>query len=89
MLSSFQPHHERMMNIKNNLNECTFHKTGQNYTEQFWKRCYDCFPNTNEGACLNCINICHDGHNIGTLQKGHFFVIVANKVCVKILGHLK
>ena len=59
--------------INTNLNECTFNKTGYNYSDQFWKRCYDCFPSDAEGACLNCISICHDGHRIGPLQKGRFF----------------
>lgn len=46
------------------LNSCTFLQTGERHYQQNWKRCYDCFPNEGQGACLNCIAICHAGHNV-------------------------
>lgn len=67
------------------LNDCTYKTTGRNYQNQYWRTCYDCFQNQNEGACLNCIQICHNSHRIGPLRKGDFFCDCgageANKKC--------
>lgn len=55
------------------LNQCTFALTGQTMKSQYYKQCFTCFPNDNMGACLNCISMCHNGHNIGPLMRGLFF----------------
>lgn len=56
------------------MNSCTFIKTRDRYYNQYWKRCLDCFPDVNTGACLNCIAVCHDGHNIdNTLRLSNFY----------------
>ena len=57
----------------NNINKCTYDGTN-GFKRQYWKRCLDCFPRDNEGACLNCIGVCHDGHRIdNTLRVGDFY----------------
>lgn len=56
-----------------NLNECTYKKTGKNYALQFWRHCFTCFKDLEEGACLNCASICHAGHALGPIKKGNFF----------------
>ena len=57
-----------------NLNACTFTTTGRAYQQQYWKRCLDCSTQSNVGACLNCIAVCHAGHRIDpTLREGKFF----------------
>ena len=64
------------------LNCCTFHSTGQVKTVQFYKTCYTCFSRPNLGACLNCISVCHDGHDVGPLQVGEIFCTCGNhKLC--------
>lgn len=64
------------------LNSCTFDRTGKNYTEQYWRQCLDCFSDNTEGACLNCIQICHNGHRLGPLRHGGFFCDCgANRSC--------
>lgn len=57
----------------NSLNKCTYTKTDKRYAVQYWKTCYDCFNSDSEGACLNCIAICHNNHKIGPLERGNFF----------------
>lgn len=56
------------------LNFCTFEKTSDSFQQQYWKRCYDCWPNEEKGACLHCISICHDGHTVDSkVRIGNFF----------------
>ena len=55
------------------LNQCTFAVTGQTMKSQYYKQCFTCFPADNMGACLNCIGMCHSGHNIGPLMRGIFY----------------
>lgn len=57
----------------NTLNDCTYQKTGKNYQNQYWRTCYDCFKDQSSGACLNCVQICHNGHRVGPLQRGNFY----------------
>lgn len=61
------------------LNECTFAKTGNQHQEQFYAQCLDCFPTGNEGACVTCLQICHNGHRIGQTKKGLFFCDCAGR----------
>ncbi len=62
------------------MDSCTFNKTGKKYHHQYWKRCIDCFPNPDEGACLNCISVCHNGHNIESkLRQGNFYCDCGSK----------
>jgi hypothetical protein len=57
-----------------NLNACTYNSTGGTHRTQYWKRCLDCSTQSNVGACLNCISVCHAGHRIDpTLRRGQFF----------------
>lgn len=66
----------------NTLNECTFIKTGNAYFPQYWKNCIDCFKTKDEGACLTCVQTCHQGHTLGPLRYGNFFCDCgANKKC--------
>jgi serpin B len=56
------------------LNSCTYCITGNRHIQQYWRNCLTCFPNNAEnGACLNCISICHDGHQIGPLRLSQFY----------------
>ena len=60
--------------IAKDLNFCTFDSTGETFHQQYWKRCYDCWPNEEKGACLHCIAVCHDGHTVDSRVKtGNFF----------------
>lgn len=60
--------------LPTNLNKCTYDLTGENFRPQYWKRCIDCFPSETEGACLNCIVICHSGHRIEErVRSGNFY----------------
>ena len=61
------------------LNKCTYQKTGENFFPQYWKHCYDCFVSMSEGACLNCIQICHQGHTVGPLKYGKFYCDCGSK----------
>lgn len=61
------------MNLNQSLNRCTFVETGGNHRDQYYKRCFDCHAQ-GEGACLNCISVCHDGHNVELHPRfGSFF----------------
>ena len=63
-----------MFTSRSNLSCCTFAHTGKSYQHQYWKRCLDCFPTTEEGACLNCIAVCHQGHNVEyQVRTGNFY----------------
>jgi serine protease inhibitor len=64
---------------------CTFKETGTNYYAQNWAPCFDCFPSGNEGACIHCLNNCHQGHNIGQMRFSRFFCDCGyhNKCCKK------
>lgn len=42
---------------------CTWHVTRQNYVQQPFYRCYDCFSGGTEGVCYQCVRRCHRGHN--------------------------
>jgi len=55
------------------LNQCTYAVTGNEHQEQYWRTCYSCFNDQNEGCCLNCTNLCHNGHQLGPLRSGRFF----------------
>ena len=56
------------------LNQCTFRQTGLQFVEQNWRRCYDCLPNKeDEGVCLICAELCHDGHRLGPLMYTPFY----------------
>lgn len=55
------------------LNKCTFAVTGKTFKEQYWRACYDCFGQDNAGACLNCVSLCHEGHELGPLRFSTFF----------------
>lgn len=60
--------------IPQNLNKCTYSLTRNRFHRQYWKRCIDCFPSAKEGACLNCISVCHAGHRIeDVLHVSDFF----------------
>lgn len=71
------------------LNCCTFLKTGQTKTVQFYKTCYTCFSRPNLGACLNCIAVCHDGHDVGPLQVGEIFCTCGNHNLCKFENFVK
>ena len=68
-----------MINI---INRCTYEKTKNIYTPQYWRRCLDCFNTPTEGVCLTCAQICHNNHNLGPIQYGSFFVIVIKLINV-------
>jgi len=73
-------------------NRCTFQLTGNNFVNQQYARCLDCFSADNEGACLYCIKTCHAGHRISPMSSGIFFCDCgANncKIVPKIKDHLK
>lgn len=56
------------------INFCTFEKTGNSFKQQYWKRCYDCWPNEEKGACIDCISVCHSGHTVDyKIRLGNFF----------------
>ena len=55
------------------LNQCTYDNTGKKYVQQYWRHCATCFSNQEEGACLNCVSICHEGHILGHVRQGMFF----------------
>src|SRR5205807_2089078 len=55
------------------LNRCTYEVTGNKYEMQYFAHCLDCFPKSNEGACLTCLQLCHAGHKVGPLKQGPFF----------------
>lgn len=57
----------------NQLNKCTYATTGTSHQYQHWRHCYTCFPNPSEGACLNCVSLCHEGHALGPIMHGLFF----------------
>ena len=60
--------------IAKDLNFCTYDSTGETFHQQYWKRCYDCWPNEEKGACLHCIAVCHDGHTVDVRVKtGNFY----------------
>lgn len=65
------------------LNQCTFKVTGTNMENQNWRRCFDCFPDPNEGACLICCQLCHDGHKLGELQFTPFYCDCGEQKCCK------
>ena len=67
---------QQIMELPNrtkNINCCTSLETGKNYHKQYWRHCYDCCSNENEGVCLNCAGICHSTHRLGPLKQGNFF----------------
>jgi serine protease inhibitor len=55
------------------LNRCTYETTGVTYQDQSYAHCYDCFKLGNQGACLPCLQLCHNGHRIGPMLQGPFF----------------
>ena len=69
-----------MFSKTSNLSSCTFSQTGKSLHRQYWKRCLDCFPSTEEGACLNCIAVCHQGHNVEhEVRSGDFYCDCGSK----------
>ena len=64
--------------------KCTFNKTGTKHELQYYRQCLDCFPNNNEGACINCSVLCHEGHNLGPILSGPFYCDCGEKKCVNI-----
>ncbi len=70
------PDTNTLFKSKSELNECTYATTKDTFRPQYWKRCYDCWPNNEDskGACLNCITVCHDGHTVDVKPRyGNFF----------------
>ncbi|QKF93509.1 serpin family protein [Fadolivirus algeromassiliense] len=64
------------------LNKCTYAITGNTHQNQAWRHCYTCFEDLNEGVCLNCASLCHDGHNLSPVKTGLFFCDCgANRLC--------
>ena len=48
-------------------------------------QCLDCFPMSTEGACVNCLILCHANHKIGPIMKGPFYCDCGfKKTCCKI-----
>lgn len=69
------------------LNFCTFEQTGETFHQQYWKRCYDCWPNEEKGACLHCIAVCHDGHTVDVKVKtGNFYCDCGHEKKCKLLS---
>ena len=67
------------------LNSCTYDITGLNHQEQYYAQCLDCFPVSNEGACLNCLVLCHPNHKLGPLMRGLFYCDCGfKKTCCRI-----
>ena len=52
--------------------KCSHSTTASDYYYQPWATCQDCFGR-NDGACLACLQTCHKGHRLGTIQYGPFF----------------
>jgi hypothetical protein len=85
-----------MQSLNRSLNCCSFVKTGEKYTPQYWKHCIDCFSSYDEGACLTCVNICHQGHTLGPLKFGNFYCdcsgtnncVMTNKFTMPTFEHL-
>ena len=48
---------------KHQVAVCTGHVTDQNFVEQPFYRCHDCFNESNKGVCYQCWKICHRRHN--------------------------
>jgi len=68
------PEENHVFSINEKINFCTFDKTGNSFKQQYWKRCYDCWPNEENGACLHCISVCHSGHTVDyKVRLGNFF----------------
>lgn len=58
----------------NHLNRCTYDITKNHYQHQYYRRCLDCFHGEGEGACLNCISVCHSGHRVENFVRlGRFY----------------
>lgn len=62
------------------VNCCSYTKTSNNFAKQYWKRCYDCWPSSNDqsqgerGACIECIAVCHEGHTVDSkVRFGNFY----------------
>ena len=63
------------------INSCTYNRTQNDFSKQYWKRCYDCWPTkTNnpdepqQGACIECIAVCHEGHTVDSkVRFGNFY----------------
>lgn len=77
------------------INCCTYLRTGNGFAKQYWKRCYDCWPNpksldeAERGACLECIAVCHEGHTVDSkVRYGNFFCDcgLENKACKLSVG---
>lgn len=59
--------------LKTTINKCTYSLTGNTPQPQYYKYCFDCFHADNEGACLSCIEICHNGHRVSELRHSNKF----------------
>lgn len=53
---------------------CTYTDTRCEYKKQYWRQCMTCH-NQNQGACLSCCAVCHNGsgHNLGPIRYGSFY----------------
>ena len=74
------------------INCCTYNTTSNEFNQQYWKRCYTCWPTTpnskpdegEKGACIQCISVCHEGHTVDAqVRFGNFFCDCGweNKIC--------
>ena len=60
------------------MSECTFNKTDATFKKQYWRHCYDCFKLPTEGACVVCLQLCHENHKLGELKNTRFFCDCGN-----------
>jgi hypothetical protein len=59
------------------INHCTYQFIPEHEASnvnQYYKHCKTCFPNDEtKGACVTCLTVCHDNHELGDLRFGNFF----------------
>lgn len=60
------------MNCTKTQHYCSFPQAPNIHVKQYWRRCFNCHA-SEQGACLSCCVVCHDGHTMGPLQYGEFF----------------
>lgn len=66
---------------ENVTKDCTYSITKNKPAMQYWAQCYQCFKTCSEGACIQCLLMCHRGHIIGPIRKSSFYCDCGHNNC--------